>query len=130
MDAVENSRSVEDARPAEAASTVPLRIVLAGEHDAPAAGGIASLWSDAASAGYDRLLVPGLLRGAGTVGSREQPGVVARDVALGGDPVERQVDQRDLLSHRRHERGHRVRDLAARAEHPRLAGAAKQVGDQ
>ena len=91
MDSVENSRPVENASPTQAASIVPLRIVLADEHGVPTAGQVASLWSDAASAGYDRLLLGGLLRGAGEPGvlgsRREMAEAVASLVAAVGEKV-------------------------------------------
>ncbi len=87
----ENTRPVENARAAQAASTVPLRIVLAEAGEAPAAAQAASLWPDAAAAGFDRLLAGGLLRGAGEAGvlgsRREAAEAVAALVAAVGAEV-------------------------------------------
>ncbi len=122
MDAVENSRPVESARPAEAASTVPLRIVLADRDDAPAAGGIASLWSDAASAGYDRLLVTGLLRGAAEPGVLGSRGEVAEAVASLVATVGEKVGLIDLALDRVAADGDFARD------HPELFAAPDRAG--
>ena len=89
MDSVENTRAAESIRPTQAASTVPPRIVLAD--DAMPADRLASLWRDAAAAGFDRLLVADLLRGVGEPGvtgsRREAAEAVASLVAAVGAKV-------------------------------------------